>query len=148
MRCWPLLALALVATPAHALGLAVPRAALCGMADLVVVGEVTSTEVQWRSGDHGGLETHVDVAVATTAHGRPVDHVENVAPGGRKDGVWQWVEDVPNLEVDHRYLFFLRAQSDGTYALIGADDSAVPLRFGTDDESAAVASLGGCHVDR
>ena len=137
----------LLALPAHALEIRTDPPARCAMSDAVVVAEVTSTQSGWVAGPVGGIATTVDVDVSRVAHGHAPTSLQIVLPGGRADGYWQWVEDVPALTVDHRYLLYLRAGDDGTWGLVGGEASAVALRFGPDgqaDEAAAIAALGSC----
>jgi hypothetical protein len=91
-------------------------------ADLVVIAEVTSSEVRWAEGRRGGLETVV--WLATTAG----ETLEIVLPGGEKDGHYTRVEDVPRLLPDRSYLLHLIATPQG-WQVLGGEQGAV--RVGT-----------------
>ena len=76
-------------------------------ADLVVVAEVTSQEPRWMSGNRGGIETVVWLAVGETLRGTPRDTVEVVLPHGRIGAHATGSSAAPELQLDGRYLLLL-----------------------------------------
>jgi len=147
-RALPLLtALALlVASPAAALQLQLSRPALCSIADRVLIGEVTSDEVHWT--EEGGIARRAWIAVERDLRGHGEDTAELMLPGGVIGDIEHWVEDVPNLRMDGRYMLFLRDNPDGSYSVLGGDQGAVLVAppAGGEGEAfiEALASVGRC----
>lgn len=112
---------------AQALQLEMSRGELCQYSDLVVVGEVTSGETRWASNaPEGAIErlrwVHVDDVVRGQASGT----LEVVLPGGTMGDLTHWVEDVPELMTNARYLLFLH-EIDGGLQIIGGERGAVRI---------------------
>lgn len=151
-RCLLPLALLLAAPLAQALQMDLTRPELCELSHQVVVGEVTDLETRWTDEVGGGIERVVHVAVADRIKGGrgDGDSVEVVLPGGEIDGLGHWVEDVPRLLVNGRYLLFLAPALDGTLQVIGGDFGAVRItpegsRIGETLDK-ATASVEVCRV--
>lgn len=135
----------LVGSPAIAMQDRLTRFELCVRADLVVIGEVTSAETVWTE---DGIERHAWVAVGRTISGRPRDTVEVRLPGGTIGELRHWVEDVPELEEDLRYLLFLYEDWAGGLQVLGGDAGAVRIQPPAGGEGepyiSALASVGRC----
>lgn len=111
--------------PAHALQIEMSRAELCQVADLVVVGEVTSGGTQWAShAPEGAIERIRWVRVTDVVRGVAQGTLEVVLPGGTIGDLTHWVEDVPELMINARYLLFLH-EVDGGLQIIGGEQGAV-----------------------
>ena len=130
----------LLASLALAMAPLVPFEETCRLAPVVVVAEVTSTEVRWS--ERGTLETWVDLAVATTFKGALPTGARVVLPGGVLAGLRQDYEDTPTLQADHRYLLLLRPRDAGEWAPFGGEAGVVTLGWQED----AASRLGGCHA--
>ena len=138
----------LLATPAVAVQLAVPRPELCAASTQVVVADVTSTEVNWAAGDEGGLETRVWLTTHKTVRGHDDANLELVFPGGEKDGLMHWVEHVPQFDMDARYLLFLAPHPEKGLQVLGGELGAVRIATKPDEKGESLAkalrSLGDC----
>ena len=117
----------LLSFPAFALQMEKTRPELCSVAHHVVIGEVTDLETRWTSEPGGGIERVVHVSVSDSILGEPADSLEITLPGGEIDGLGHWVEDVPKLMVNGRYLLFLATAMDGSLQVIGGDAGAVRI---------------------
>lgn len=127
----------------------VDRVDLCGLADAVVIAEVTSFEVVWSEGDTGGILTRVWFAMDMSLRGDAPDTVTLVLAGGHIDGVRHEVEDQPQRpKLDQRYLLFLKQLPGGEFKIVGGEGGAVAIaRPGREDGERyieALASVGGC----
>ena len=114
---------------ASALEIERSRPQLCSKADVVVIGEVTSSETVWEQGDNGGLLTRVWFARKLPVLGDTGDAaIELVLPGGIKGDLEHYVEDSPTqLQRDRRYLLILVESPRGGFQLLGGEAGAVPL---------------------
>jgi hypothetical protein len=108
------------------LGLTLPatRDDLCSLAD----AEVTSQECEWLPGPEGRIGTRTWLAVQPV-RGLVGDTVEVVSDGGRIGEVVMWVEDEPELRLDHRYLLLLQRDGNAWRVVSGAQ-GAWPLAHG------------------
>lgn len=134
--------------PSRAAQIAWTRPQLCGLASVVVVAEVTSTETRWAPGPEGGIETIVWLAARESVKGVTPEPLALTLQGGRLGEVALWVEDQPALALDHTYLFLLAASPAGLVVL-GGERGAVPLATDAhegESVSAAKASLGDCRA--
>lgn len=136
--------LVFLASTALAMMPTMSRSTLCSRSDLVLIGEVTSTEVVWA--DDGTLLTRAWVAPLRTLSGALPATVEVLLPGGRIGDVGLWVEDVPTLREDATYLLFLRSVRGG-YSVFGGEAGAVAVRQDARSQTEAVRSLGTCRAD-
>lgn len=130
----------LLAPAALAMAPPVPFVETCHLAPVIVVAEVTSTEVRWN--ERGTLETWVDLAIASTFKGTLPADARIVLPGGVRGGFRYEVEDTPTLQADHRYLLLLRPRDAGGWAPFGGEAGVIALGWQDD----AATRLGGCHV--
>ena len=77
------------------------------------------------------------------------DDREVILPGGSIGDISQWVEDVPNLEMDRTYLIFL-GEHDGRLQIIGGDQGAIPIRSADypagEPLNQAITSVGDCRA--
>ena len=103
------------------------RPELCSVSHHVVVGEVTDLETRWTDQEGGGIERVVHISVSDSIRGGAVDSLEVVLPGGEIDGLGHWVEDVPKLMVNGRYLLFLATAMDGKLQVVGGEAGAVRI---------------------
>lgn len=137
-----------IAGPSAAMQLELSRPELCGLAERVVIGEVTSGETLWAEGDTGGILRRVWLASERQLRGSGPDTVEIVLPGGTIGDVTHTVEDVPELDVDGRYLLFLSRNEAGSWQVIGGEQGAVRIQppQGGDGERFvdALVSVGRC----
>jgi len=117
------------ATTAWALTSSADPAALCALADAVVVAEVTSTETEWAPGPRGDLRTRSWGAVSAVLMGTPPSTVEILSLGGTLQGLVQHVEHEPTLRVDHRYVLLLSRDGDA-WRVTGGEAGLVPLAHG------------------
>lgn len=135
-------------SPAMALQIWMPRTELCAVADRVVIGEVTSGETLWGEGDEGGIYRRMWIAAERNLRGGGADTVELILPGGEIDGFVDRVEHVPDLEIDKRYLLFLKVSEHGSWRISGGDlgASLVAPPEGGEGETflQALASVGRC----
>lgn len=139
------LALSLLLLPASAWAakVEVPRAELCELSTLVVIGEVTGHDTTWAQGSEGMILTVSDVAVQRTLRGDPVQDLRVTTRGGSLQGLTQQVEDAAVLHTDRRYLLMLTPRKGGGWRVVGGDDGAVLLPW--DDEVQPILdTLGGC----
>lgn len=153
-RTWPLasLALAILAfgSPADAARTGASRADLCSVSELVVFATVSDVETHWA--DDGNIERHVLLDVERTVKGTLPTSLEVILPGGQIGSEWMWVEHVPELIKDTRYLLLLdRGDRPGTYQVVGGETGA--LRVANDKAlsvgvtaTEALASLEGCRA--
>lgn len=152
VRVPALLALVAAAATAEAIQLDLSRPELCALSHHVVVGEVTDLETRWTADEGGGIERVVHVAVADRVLGPRGDTLEVTLPGGQIGDVGHWVEDVPQLLVNGRYLLFLATAMDGSLQVIGGDRGAVRItkagaRLGEPLDQ-ALASVEVCRANR
>lgn len=136
---------------AQAAQLAMTRGELCELSSRVVVGEVTSRETRWVSGDSGAIERLAWISVSHDVKGAASETVEVVLPGGQLGGVAHWVEDVPQLIENGRYLLFLQ-RVQGRWHVTGGEQGAVRLtppgsRYG-ETEADALKTLEVCRGSR
>lgn len=117
-----LLLLAAGSTPAWAMQPELSLRERCEGADAVIVGEVTSGEVVWTA--DGQILTRRWVATQRVIRGAAPATVEVRLPGGELQGLGLWVEDVPQLEEDHRYVLFLEATPGGGWQVYGGEAGA------------------------
>lgn len=117
--------LLLLALTASAAQMELPEGQLRVASDLRVLAEVTSTEVRWAEGDEGGLETVVWLS-PLDASGPVDDTLSIVLPGGTLGDYTHWVEDVPSMQEDDRYVLFLRDSARGL-RLVGASQGVKPV---------------------
>lgn len=115
---------------------------MCEVADVVVVAEVTSQEVQWDEGPTAGLTTTSWLWVDETLRGEVDPTLALVARGGRRGAHSQWVEHEAYLQVDRRYLLVLQ-ERDGVYRVIAGELGAIPVPDAASLE-AALSKLEGC----
>jgi hypothetical protein len=151
-RIWTGALLALSAAPtAPAVQLDVTPAALCSVADAVLLGHVSDLETLWAPTPEGGLERHAFVETQRILRGERAPRFEVILPGGDLGTMHHWVEDVPELRPQATYLLFL-AQTAWGWEVIGGERGAVevaPTGFGQGITIAeAVASIGGCRHAR
>ena len=143
-------AILLVAGPASAMQVDVPRPELCFTSTRVVLADVTSTETTWSTDADGGLETTVWFAAQKEFRGTGGDTIELLLPGGVKDGVEHWVEHSPRFIEDARYLLFLAPHAERGLQLLGGEQGAILIsdKPGAPGEalSAAIRSLGDCYA--
>lgn len=116
-----------LASPALALQIAMTPAERFERAALVVVGEVTSSEVLWEPTALGGVETHVWIAPERALRGRIPPVLQVNFPGGELGGVRVEVDDAPSFVQDRRYLLFLVADGRGGWSVLGGPDGALRL---------------------
>lgn len=96
-------------------------------ATVVLVGEVTSSEVLWEPSALGGMETHVWVAPERALRGALPAVLQINYPGGELGGVRVEVDDTPSFVQDRRYLLFLVADGRGGWSVLGGPDGALRL---------------------
>lgn len=134
---------------ASALQLDLSRPQLCSIADAVILAEVTDLETFWSEDQEGGIVRHAAIANLKTVHGQADAALTVLLPGGTIGELTQWVEDVPALRVDTRYLLFLDKVDHG-WQVIGGDAGAVLITPGGwragETEEKAIASVGGCNA--
>lgn len=94
----------------------------CEGADAVIIGEVTSGEVVWTP--DGQILTRRWVATQRVIRGTVPATLEINLPGGELQGLGQWVEDVPKLDEDKRYVLFLEAEPGGAWHVFGGEAGA------------------------
>ena len=146
-----LLTTLLLAATATAVQEEVDRIDLCGLADAVVIAEVTSFEILWAEGDAGGILTRVWFALDMSLRGDAPETVTLVLAGGDIGDVRHEVEDQPlRPKLDRRYLLFLKQLPNGEFKIIGGEGGAVaiaePGRQDGERYIEALASVGGCHA--
>jgi hypothetical protein len=132
---------------------------LCAHADAVVIAEVTTLESAWSvtkpvdaawSTTEPVIETHVHAAVTRVLVGPPthrmdIDGVEMVLPGGSIGSLTLWVEDAARLAADHRYGLFLIARDAETWGILGGEQGALELPFGSPEtQDAFLHALSTC----
>ena len=120
---------ALLVAPALALGLQMEltRPELCEVCHRVIIGEVVNSHTQFASHDGRSIERVVQVAVSDAVLGPADPMVEIVLPGGMIGDIGHWVEDVPKLMVNGRYLLFVATAMDGKDKIVGGDQGAVRI---------------------
>lgn len=139
---------ALVSTSALAAQLQVTPDELCTVSDTVVLAEVTSMETRWAAhSEAGAIERIAWLTVDDVVKGAPATDLRVVLPGGQLGEAIHWVEDVPRLLKNGRYLLFLDQQADGWH-VVGGDQGAVRIlptetERGT-TETKALASVEVC----
>ncbi len=145
---------ALLLAPAMALGLQMKltRPELCEVSHRVVVGEVVNLHTQFTGADDRSIERVVQIAVTDTVLGPDDKMVEVVLDGGMIGDIGHWVEDVPKLMVNGRYLLFIATAMDGKDKIVGGDQGAVRItkagaRRGETLE-AATASVEVCRAKK
>ncbi len=140
----------LMALPAWAMQLQMTRPELCGISHRVVIGEVTSGETLWAEGEYGGVFRRVWFATERTLRGDEADTIEVILPGGTIGDFVHTVEDVPDLQIDGRYLLFLQQSPAGAWFVVGGEQGAVRVQppAGGDGERFidALASVGDCRA--
>lgn len=119
--------LAAAAATAEAVQIELSRPELCALSHHVVIGEVTDLETRWTTASGGGIERIVHVAVTDRIRGERTQSLEVTLPGGQIGDVGHWVEDVPRLMVNGRYLLFLATAMDGSLQVIGGEHGAVRI---------------------
>ena len=145
MRRWIVLCSTLAcAGQARAMRVDVPTAELCRVSSHVVIGEVTTSAVEWTQ--EGSLETVVDVSVTSVLRGPSVQDVVVVTPGGAIGDLRQMVEEAARLDVDARYVLLLHQRTDGRFVVTGGEAGAFPVPAGAGD--AWVRSLLGACLAR
>ena len=112
---------------AYGLQMELTRPELCSVAHRVVIGEVVHLHTQFTGEDNRSIERVVQFAVEDTVLGPPDPRVEVVLPGGVIGDQGHWVEDVPKLMVNGRYLLFIATAMDGKDKIIGGDQGAVRI---------------------
>ena len=139
--------------PSLAMQLQMTPHQLCGLSDLVIIAEVTSSEAYWAAaGDEPLIETRLWLSMERAAAGQGPDTVELVVPGGTVGDDTMKHSETPELAIDRRYLLFLQRTEDGSFRQIGAEQGAVPLNGGVAGIEGAVspehafASVEGCRV--
>lgn len=126
---------------AQALQIEMSRAELCQVSDLVVVGEVTSGETQWASNaPEGAIERLRWVRVTDAVRGAASGTLEVVLPGGTIGDLTHWVEDVPELMSNARYLLFLH-EVDGGLQIIGGEQGAVRIARSATEQGERIEAL-------
>ena len=141
-----LLLLALVGTPARAMRIPWSPQVRCDRAELVLAAEVTGLSPRWAEGVDGGIETVVDLHPLGLAKGRVGSELVLVLPGGRMGDIELWVEDVPSLALDQRYLLYLRVGPDGRHRVVGGEEGARRIDATVVGPDPVVAALqGACH---
>lgn len=117
----------------------VDSAWLCDHADVVALIETTSAESRWTE-DGEALETTTWAHVVGELRGKVGSTVAIRTEGGRlPSGLTYWVEHQPELELDRRYLVFLR--SDGDHYRVVAGEQGL---FGAGFEDEVAAMQGVC----
>jgi hypothetical protein len=102
---------------------------LCALADVVLVGEVTSQEREWVPHSDGHIRTRSWLAVSQVLRGPEADTAEVITAGGDLGGVQMRVEDEASLRMDHRYVLLL-GWTDAGWRVVGGAQGAWPLRHG------------------
>ena len=120
-----IVALALAAYGAEA---DVPVDRWCDLADLVAVAEVTSSETLWSEGPEGRLVTRWWLAVDHVVKGPKIDTIEVVLPGGTRDGLTLWVEDVPELGLDRTFVVVLNERRGAWVPAVGRGSALAVAR--------------------
>ena len=130
---------------ARAMQVKIERPALCGRAQLVVIGEVTGFDARFVADSEGAIERVFDVSVERVLRGvAPTGPLRVIVPGGALgEDLHYIVEDAPDLLVDHRYLLLLAPDSED-WRVVGLQQGALPLDHDRGSDAAAIASLGGC----
>ena len=147
-RAFPLLLM--LPAVASAMQLTLTRPQLCDLSHRVVFAEVTDLETVWTGDSNGGIERHAFVTVTDTVKGQSANSLVVNLPGGQIGETGHWVEDVPNLMVNGRYLLFLAPDMDGKLTVIGGEQGAVRItkqgaKIGETLES-ATTSVEVCRV--
>lgn len=145
MRAIVLTLLCALSASAHAMRLAIPTSQLCGYADAVIVGEVTTLTPQWAAGQRGGIETLADIHVDRVVRGPALGDVRVRTMGGELGVFVQKAEESPELELDRRYLLLLSERPDGVYVVTGGEAGAFVVDT-PQAEAAVIAELGACHA--
>ena len=139
--------LALLSNQANALQQQVTREALCEVSSVVLVAEITSIETRWSEGETGGIERVAWLAPIQIQRGEISPTQPIILPGGDMSGLTYWVEDVPKLEADQRYLLFLKDKGS-FYEAIGGENAPIPVRSTRGSRGKtieqAVTELGDC----
>lgn len=142
--------LLLLAAPATAMQIEVPRHELCAASTQVVVAEVTSMETVWAADSNGGLETRVWLHTHREVRGSSPELIELVFPGGTKDGMTHFVEHSPKLVLDARYMLFLAPHDERKTQVLGGEQGVVRIASRPTDPGESLASvlsdLGDCRV--
>ncbi len=137
------LCLLLAPSAARASKIEVPRAELCAISSLVVIGEVTGQDSTWSEGSKGMVLTVSDLAVERTLRGDPVRDLRVTTRGGSFLGLTQHVSTAAVLRPDRRYLLLLAPRPDATWRVVGGEDGVVLLPW-DGDLALVLDSLGGC----
>jgi hypothetical protein len=103
------------------------RPELCSVSHKVVIGEVVNLHTQFTGSDNRSIERIVQVVVEDAVMGPIGKRVEVVLPGGMIGDQGHWVEDVPKLMVNGRYLLFIATAMDGKDKIVGGDQGAVRI---------------------
>jgi len=111
----------------YAVQMKLTRPELCSISHHVVVGEVTDLTTQWAAGNDGGIERIVNISVSDAVKGDKVETLELLLPGGQMGEIGHWVEDVPKLMVNGRYLLFVAPDMEGRLIVMGGDQGAVRI---------------------
>lgn len=146
---WAAVAVVALATAgrSEAMQLPLTRAQLCALSATVVVARVAEVETHWAAGAEGGIERHALLDVERVVKGPTVAGATVLLPGGELENLRHWVEDVPELESDARYVLFL-GKLGSAYEVLGGEAGAVQVASETDWRGEAVdaviASMEGC----
>lgn len=136
-----LLLSALAPSTAHALQPEMTLGELCEISDFVVTGEVTSGETRWAShAPEGAIERIRWIKLDDVLRGGIQGTVEVVLPGGTMGDLTHWVEDVPVLMTNARYLLFLY-EADGGLQVIGGEQGAVRIARTDTEQGASLERL-------
>jgi MYXO-CTERM domain-containing protein len=104
-------------------------AALYAGADLVVEGQVTQVQSRWNA-NRTGLVTVVQVSVAATPKGQPIQTVEILQPGGQLDGVQEIIAGMPTFVVGQEARFHLASGTASYYRVLGWQQGVWPVVAG------------------
>lgn len=131
--------------PASAGQVAVPRDALCGIADTVALVSITHVETRWAAGD--GIERIARATVERVLRGDKRASFDVTLPGGTLGELTHWVEDVPKLAAGVRYVLFLDPAEKG-WTVVGGEAGAVRIAsersWRGEPIAPVLAELGGC----
>ena len=92
---------------------------LIAAADAIVIGSVVSVTGHGET-DRGMIYSSVVISIENVIKGTDNDtKVTITVPGGKVNGLEQWVEDTPHFDVFERVLVFLQPGEEGNMNVVG-----------------------------
>lgn len=88
-------------------------------ADNIVVGTVTDIRSQWDA-EHRHIYTLVTISIENRIKGNlQREELTITVPGGKVEGIREWVSDTPHFEISERAVLFLRGYEANTFEVLG-----------------------------